>query len=147
MQPYHADLDIKKDVTFSFKRKTFTEQMKSAWRCECDLVCKGAQFYQSQSPLQMKWYSERHNNQLPHEVIGVSRVSTNATICSKCATDAKTRELSVGRTFSSRNGFGPIIKYEINPESIVSHHQNVQIALRLQQLMESLTLVEESASR
>ena len=51
----------------------------------------------------------------------------------------------MGRTFSFRNGFGPIIKYEDHPDFIKLHHQNVQIAICLQELMKCITLVEESS--
>ena len=120
--------------------------MRKAWCCECDIVCKGRQFFQSQSPLQMKWFRDHHANQMPHEMLQTTINDTNATICSNCAIDAKPRELCVGRTFSFRNGFGPIINYEDDPESLVLYHQNMQIGICLQHFMKYLILVEESAN-
>ena len=84
---------------------------------------------------------------MPHEMLQTTINDTNATICSNCAIDAKPRELCVGRTFSFRNGFGPIINYEDDPESLVLYYQNMQIGIRLQHLIKNLTLVEESAIR
>ena len=116
----HVDPDIK-NVTFPFARKTFTSPMRKAWWCECDIVCKGKQFFQSQSPLQMKWLCDHHAYQMPHEMLQITINDTNAKICSKCAIDAKPRELCVDRTFSFRNGFGPIINCEDYLESLVLH--------------------------
>ena len=79
---------------------------------------------------------------MPHEVLRTVLNNTNETVYSKCAIDAKSRELFVGRKFSFRNVFGSIIKYEDHPESSVLHHQNTQIAIYLQELMKCLTLVE-----
>ena len=94
----------------------------------------------------MKWYREPRNSQMPHEVIGVTRSSTNTNIYSNCASDTKPGELFVGRTFSGRDGFGRIINCQDHPDSIVLHHKNTQITLRLQHLMKSLTLITEFAS-
>ena len=95
----------------------------------------------------MKCFYDHHDSQMPHQLLHTVLNATNATIWSKYAVDGKARELCLGRMFSFRNGFGSIIKYEDHPESIELHHQYMQIAIRLQDLMKCLTLVEEFSIR
>ena len=117
VQPTHCDPDIKLRVTFPFERKAFTTSMKTAWECNCIDTCKGQQFYSTSSSLQIKWFKQHHGSLLPNEVLRLPLDSPNATICHSCATDLKPNELIIGRSFSTRNGFGPIMKYVPPPLS------------------------------
>ena len=121
--------------------------MKAAWECNCIDTCKGQQFYSTSSSLQIKWFKKHHDNLLPNEVLGLSPDSPNATIFQNCATDFKPNDLIIGRSFSTRNGVGPIMKYVPPPVTVSVHNTHISMGIRLQVLMQPLILVEESAIR
>ena len=101
----------------------------------------------STSPLQLKVFKERHNNLRVHTFLGLPRNEPNANICTDCDSDLRPEELGIDRSFSLRNGFSLILRYITPPRSVSMEHSNIQIASRLQFLMKSLTLVEESDIR
>ena len=62
-----------------------------------------------------------------------------------CSIDLKPGELDICRSFSMKNMFGPVLKYQLSPNSVSTHNVNLQLALRLQSLLQIQTFVEEFA--
>ena len=85
------------------------------WTCKFLDIYKGEKFYHARSRTQMKFYCDHSNSRLPHEVLSVAVCDINANMCYVCASDCKTEELNVGRSFSVCNGFGPAMKYTEPP--------------------------------
>ena len=44
-----------------------------------------------------------------------------------------------------KNVFGPVLKYQLPPNSVGAHNDNLQLSLRLQLLLRTQAFVEESA--
>ena len=80
-------------------------------------------------------------------MLSLSPDSPNATICQSCATDLIPNDLIIGRSFSTRNGVGPIMKYVPPPVTVFVHNTHISMGIRLQVLMQPLILVEESTIR
>ena len=99
-------------------------------------------FYSLSRPTHKNWFKEQHGYPFP--------TKPNALICSFCHKDFEYKDLAslkTPKTFSARNGFGPVqyITDEIvsaNPEDI-----NYKLAQELQHLLLSFTIVEEAAIR
>ena len=76
-------------------------------------------------------------------MIGGTTTKPNTVLCESCTNDSKPNELKIGRSFYTRNGFEPMIKYEKLRSAISQLHKKIRITICLQTLLQSLTLLEE----
>jgi hypothetical protein len=90
-----------------FNRSHLLDPYHDAYRCDCKSFCKGEQFYCWKRPKQMQLYAHEHHGRKPD--------APNAKLCIQCYGEFSTNAsgLKLSRTFSKRNGFGPISEYSI----------------------------------
>ena len=144
-KPLHRDRYYPDNAIF--ERKHFIQSFYKAWHCTCDGYCKEDQFYGSKQRSSIKLYRDNHNGLAPWEFLKVSKKETNAILCRKCNDEIKARntiDLQFARSFSFRNGYGPAFIY---PKSFEGEDPNFIIGRELQEIMTSLTCVEEAAIR
>ena len=144
-KPLHRDRYYPDNAIF--ERKHFIQSFYKAWHCTCDGYCKGDQYYGSQQRSSIKLYRDNHNGLAPWEFLNLSKKETNALLCKKCNVEIKARntiDLQFARSFSFRNGYGPAFIY---PKAFEGEDPNFIIGRELQEIMTSLTCVEEAAIR
>jgi hypothetical protein len=129
-----------------FKRHHLVNPFYDAYLCCCSGFCRGSQFYAKKRPTQIATFQEHHGQKHPSEFIRSNQSSSSqhssspveeVVICKSCYHDLSgpNDSLSLARTFSSRNGFGPMGQ-PLNT-----------MAQELETLLLKLTAAEEAAIR
>ena len=93
----------------NFQRDSLTEGFKSVHACRCTEECGGLQFYASSKPKEKAYYSYTHGGLA---LDNANDFVSSTLICDSCYKDVaqnaeKKPELSLPRTMSERNGYGP----------------------------------------
>lgn len=135
----HDPIDAQKQ---RFRRHHLASRYRKAYRCQCSRFCRGDQFYCEERPSHIDAFKLHHRQRHPANVQNVSSVS----ICEYCYAEfaGKSQSLAIGRTFSSRNGFGPVPHW---PERQAGESEELTLGRELNDLLRSLTRGEEAAIR
>ena len=84
IKPEHNDKLYKKYTYYEpLKRSHLATKMKPAWKCTCDAVCKGEQFYSASRKKELEWYF-LHHSKTPWEYLGLPKTKPNALLCNNC---------------------------------------------------------------
>ena len=147
VKPQHNDVLLFPTESPMEQKTLISHKMHPAVHCTCNGICKGSQFYSVNKPTQIKWYIDHHNGRLPSEVMHFPPNSVNAELCTMCdaeISNTKVDDLKFARSFSCRNGFGPVPMPPLSVQELFSELWKFQ---QLHHLLSNLTGAEEAAIR